>query len=164
MVYVSHQFEESCGWHHIVLLRPAGCCTGGVNDGLRPELQSSVGPDLVGAVLSVVTRRPDTAGRPGRWQGTLQSVWHVASSRVRLQCCARRDPRGSAGAGLSVPTPLASTVTAISNDDYEPCWSARRGRGTVSPITQICPAALKLPRAIGVDLVKAVSTRRTCFR
>jgi len=49
---------------------------GPVNElSLRPELQASSGPDLVGAVLRRVVRRldPTTASADlGRWQGTLQ--------------------------------------------------------------------------------------------
>src|SRR5438105_14174168 len=62
MVYVSHQFDEvlRLATHLVLLDGGRMLAEGPVSElSLRPELQSIVGPDLVGAVLEGVVTRVD---------------------------------------------------------------------------------------------------------
>ncbi len=99
MVYVSHQFDEvlRLATHLVLLDGGRMLAEGPVSElSLRPELQSIVGPDLVGAVLDGVVTRVDpehgsadlTVGR-----GTVQVSVRGApvGSRVRLQILGRGD-------------------------------------------------------------------------
>jgi molybdate transport system ATP-binding protein len=176
MVYVSHQFDEVLRLATHVVLLEAGrvLAQGPVNTvSLRPELQSIVGPDLVGAVLEgVVTRlEPDNGSADlavGR--GTLQvSLRDVpVGSRVRLQLLARDVILATQPVhGLSVRNALASTVTAISNDDYGAVLVSLDvgGQTVLARITQNALQALNLRPGDAVwALVKAVSTRGHAFR
>jgi molybdate transport system ATP-binding protein len=176
MVYVSHQFEEVLRLATHVVLLEAGkvLAEGPVNDvSLRPELQSVVGPDLVGAVLEGVVTRLDsengsadlTVGR-GTLQVSLRDV--PVGSRVRLQLLARDVILATQPVqGLSVRNALASTVTAISNDDYGAVLVRLDvgGATVLARITQNALQALNLRPGDAVwTLVKAVSTRGHAFR
>ena len=176
MVYVSHQFEEVLRLAtHLVLLEGGRVLAeGAVNElSLRPELQSVVGPDLVGAVLEGVVTRVDpehgsadlSVGR-----GTLQVSVRGApvGSRVRLQILARDVILAAQPVqGLSVRNALASTVTAIANDDYGQVL-VRVDVGGETVLARITHGALKAlnlrPGDAVWTLVKAVSTRGHAFR
>lgn len=176
MVYVSHQFEEVLRLAtHLVLLEGGRVLAEGpVNElSLRPELQSVVGPDLVGAVLEGVVTRVDpehgsadlSVGR-----GTLQVSVRGApvGSRVRLQILARDVILATQPVqGLSVRNALASTVTAIANDDYGQVL-VRVDVGGETVLARITHGALKAlnlrPGDAVWTLVKAVSTRGHAFR
>jgi len=176
MVYVSHQFDEVLRLATHVVLLEAGkvLAQGPVNEvSLKPELQSIVGPDLVGAVLEgVVTHLDPDSGSAvlavGR--GTLQvSLRDVPlGSRVRLQLLARDVILATQPVqGLSVRNALASTVSAISNDDYGAVLVRLDvgGETVLARITQSALRALKLRPGDAVwTLVKAVSTRGHAFR
>ena len=176
MVYVSHQFEEVLRLAtHIVLLEAGRVLAQGpVNElSLRPELQSIVGPDLVGAVLEgVVTRldpdsgSADLAVGTGTLQVSLRDV--PVGSRVRLQLLARDVILATQPVqGLSVRNALASTVTAISNDDFGAVLVRLDvgGETVLARITQDALRALNLRPGDAVwTLVKAVSTRGHAFR
>src|SRR5256885_11657279 len=83
-VYVSHQFDEVLRLATHVVLLEAGrvLAQGAVNEvSLRPELQSVVGPDLVGAGLAgfVLPLDPDTGSAPhtvgpDRRQSSLRAI------------------------------------------------------------------------------------------
>jgi molybdate transport system ATP-binding protein len=176
MVYVSHQFEEVLRLAtHLVLLEGGRVLAeGAVNQlSLLPELQSVVGPDLVGAVLEGVVKRVDpehgsadlSVGR-----GTLQVSVRGApvGSRVRLQVLARDVILAAQPVqGLSVRNALAGTVLAIANDDYgQVLVKVDVGGETVlARITHGALTALNLRPGDAVwTLVKAVSTRGHAFR
>ncbi len=176
MVYVSHQFDEVLRLAtHLVLLEAGKVLAqGAVNEvSLRPELQSVVGPDLVGAVLEGVVVRLDSdtgsadlaVGR-GTLQVSLRDV--PVGSRVRLQLLARDVILATQPVqGLSVRNALASTVTAISNDDYGAVLVRLDvgGETVLARITQNAQRALNLRPGDAVwTLVKAVSTRGHAFR
>jgi len=175
MVYVSHQFEEVLRLAtHLVLLDAGRVLAQGAVDemSLRPELRSIVGPDLVGAVLEgVVTRLNAEQGSAdlavGR--GTLQvSVRGVAvGARVRLQLLARDIILATQPVqGLSVLNALASTVTAIEDDDYGAVLVRCDVGGAIllARITRNARRALDLQPGDAVwALVKAVSTRGHTF-
>jgi molybdate transport system ATP-binding protein len=176
MVYVSHQFDEVLRLATHVVLLEAGkvLAQGPVNEvSLKPELQSIVGPDLVGAVLEGVVTRLDpdngtadvTVGR-GTLQVSLRDV--AVGSRVRLQLLARDVILATHPVhGLSVRNALASTVTAISNDDYGAVLVRLDVGGEIvlARITHNALQALKLRPGDAVwTLVKAVSTRGHAFR
>jgi molybdate transport system ATP-binding protein len=176
MVYVSHQFDEvlRLATHLVLLGGGRVLAQGSVSElSLRPELQSIVGPDLVGAVLEGVVTRvdPEHGGADlsvGR--GTVQVSVRGApvGSRVRLQILARDVILAAQPVqGLSVRNAIASTVTAISNDDYgQVLVRLDVGGATVlARITHQALSALKLRPGDAVwALVKAVSTRGHAFR
>jgi len=176
MVYVSHQFDEVLRLAtHLVLLEGGRMLAEGpVSElSLRPELQSIVGPDLVGAVLEGVVTRVDpehgsadlSVGR-----GTVQVSVRGApvGSRVRLQILARDVILAAQPVqGLSVRNAIASTVTAISNDDYGQVLVRLDvgGETVLARITHHAQKALNLRAGDAVwTLVKAVSTRGHAFR
>jgi molybdate transport system ATP-binding protein len=176
MVYVSHQFDEVLRLATHVVLLEAGkvLAQGPVNEvSLKPELQSIVGPDLVGAVLEgVVTRldpdngTADVAVGRGTLQVSLRDV--PVGSRVRLQLLARDVILATQPVqGLSVRNALASTVTAISNDDYGAVLVRLDVGGEIvlARITQNALQALNLRPGDAVwTLVKAVATRGHALR
>ncbi|HEY0766900.1 MAG TPA: molybdenum ABC transporter ATP-binding protein [Steroidobacteraceae bacterium] len=177
MVYVSHQFDEVLRLATHVVLLEAGkvLAQGPVNDvSLRPELQSIVGPDLVGAVLEgVVTRldpqhgSADLAVGTGTLQVSLRDT--PLGSRVRLQLLARDVILATQPVqGLSVRNALASTVISISNDDYGAVLvqlDVGGGEIVLARITHSALKALNLRPGDAVwTLVKAVSTRGHAFR
>src|SRR4029077_15941492 len=127
IVYVSHQFEEVLRLATHLVLLDAGrvLAQGAVSEMcLLPALQSIVGPDLVGAVLEGVVARlnrdqgsADLVVGRGTLQVSLQGV--ASGARVRLQLLARDVILATQPVqGLSVRNALASTVTAIRDDDY----------------------------------------------
>src|SRR5207248_697346 len=171
MVYVSHQFDEvlRLATHLVLLDGGRMLAEGPVSElSLRPELQSIVGPDLVGAVLEGVVTRVDpehgsadlSVGR-----GTVQVSVRGApvGSRVRLQILARDVILAAQPVqGLSVRNAIASTVTAISNDDYGQVLVRLDvgGETVLARITQHAQQALNLRAGDAVTtLVKGVSTR-----
>ncbi|HXY76377.1 MAG TPA: molybdenum ABC transporter ATP-binding protein [Steroidobacteraceae bacterium] len=176
MVYVSHQFDEVLRLATHLVLLDAGrvLAEGTVNEvSLRPELQSIVGPDLVGAVLDGVVTQVGTASDSALLtvgRGTLQvSLRGVPlGARVRLQILARDVILATRPVqGLSVRNALASTVTAISHDDYGAVLvEVNVGGPTVlARITREALEALKLRPGDAVwTLVKAVSTRGHAYR
>ena len=176
MVYVSHQFDEvlRLATHLVLLDGGRMLAEGPVSElSLRPELQSIVGPDLVGAVLEGVVTRVDpehgsadlSVGR-----GTVQVSVRGApvGSRVRLQILARDVILAAQPVqGLSVRNAIASTVTAISNDDYGQVLVRLDvgGETVLARITHHAQKALNLRTGDAVwTLVKAVSTRGHAFR
>lgn len=176
IVYVSHQFDEVLRLAtHVVLLEGGrALAQGPVSElSLEPKLQSIVGPDLVGAVLEGLVTRVDaehgsvdlSVGR-----GTLQVSVRGApvGSRVRLQILARDVILAAQPVqGLSVRNALASTVTAISDDDYGQVLVRLDvgGETVLARITHGALAALNLRPGDAVwTLVKAVSTRGHAFR
>ena len=176
MVYVSHQFDEvlRLATHLVLLDGGRMLAEGPVSElSLRPELQSIVGPDLVGAVLEGVVTRVDpehgsadlSVGR-----GTVQVSVRGApvGSRVRLQILARDVILAAQPVqGLSVRNAIASTVTAISNDDYGQVLVRLDvgGETVLARITHHAQKALNLRAGDAVwTLVKAVSTRGHAFR
>jgi molybdate transport system ATP-binding protein len=176
MVYVSHQFDEVLRLATQLVLLDAGrvLAHGPVDEMcLLPALQSSVGPDLVSAVLEgVVTRRGGDEGgtEVAVGRGTLHvSLPGVAvGARVRLQLLARDVILATQPVqGLSVRNALAGTVTAIRDDDYGAVLvSVDVGGATVlARITHDARQALALhPGSTVWTLVKAVSTRGHAFR
>jgi molybdate transport system ATP-binding protein len=176
IVYVSHQFEEVLRLAtHLVLLEAGRVLAqGAVSEMcLLPALQSIVGPDLVGAVLEGVVAglnrdqgSADLAVGRGTLQVSLQGV--AIGARVRLQLLARDVILATQPVqGLSVRNALASTVTAIRDDDYSAVLvSVDIGGATVlARITKNALQALKLRPGDAVwTLVKAVSTRGHAFR
>jgi len=176
MVYVSHQFDEVLRLAtHVVLLEGGKVLgQGAVNEvSLRPELQSIVGPDLVGAVLEGVVTRLDAAHGSAELAvgtGTLQvSVRDVrVGARVRLQLLARDVILAVQPVqGLSVRNALASTVTALANDDYGQVLVRLDvgGETVLARISHSARQALNLHPGDAVwALVKAVSTRGHAFR
>ena len=176
MVYVSHQFEEVVRLAtHLVLLEAGRVLAAGPLDemSLRAELQSIVGPDLVGAVVEgVVTRlNPETGSAElavgtGTLQVSLRDV--PLGARVRLQLLARDLILATQPVqGLSVRNALASTVVAISDDDYGAVLVRLDIGGAIvlARITRSARQALNLRPGDAVwTLVKAVSTRGHTFR
>jgi molybdate transport system ATP-binding protein len=176
MVYVSHQFDEVLRLAtHVVLLESGKVLAhGAVNEvSLLPALQGIVGPDLVGAVLEGVVTRLDAAHGSAELAvgtGTLQvSVRDVrVGARVRLQLLARDVILAAQPVqGLSVRNALASTVTALANDDYGQVLVQLDvgGETVLARITHAARQALNLHPGDAVwALVKAVSTRGHAFR
>jgi molybdate transport system ATP-binding protein len=175
MVYVSHQFEEvlRLGAHLVLLEAGRVLAEGPVDEmSLYPELQSIIGPDLVGAVIEgLVTRiNPDTgiadlAVGTGVLQVSLTGV--PVGARVRLQLLARDVILATQPVqGLSVRNALASTVIAISDDEFGAALVRVDVGGAIviARITQDARQALKLRPGDAVwTLIKAVSTRGHTF-
>jgi len=176
MVYVSHQFDEVLRLAtHLVLLEAGRVVAEGPVEemSLYPELQSVIGPDLVGAVVDgLVTRvNADTGSAElAVGTGTLQvSLREVAlGARVRLQLLARDIILATQPVqGLSVRNALASTVIAISDDVFGAVLVRVDVGGAIvlARITQDARRALNLRPGDAVwTLVKAVSTRGHTFR
>jgi molybdate transport system ATP-binding protein len=175
MVYVSHQFEEVLRLAtHLVLLEGGRVLAEGAVEelSLYPELQSIIGPDLMGAVVEgLVTRvNPDTGSAElavggGALQVSLRDV--APGARVRLQLLARDVILATQPVqGLSVRNALASTVIAISDDDFGAVLVRVDVGGAIvlARITQDACRALRLRPGDAVwTLVKAVSTRGHTF-
>jgi len=176
MVYVSHQFDEVLRLAtHLVLLEAGRVVAEGPVEemSLYPELQSVIGPDLVGAVVDgLVTRvNADTGSAElAVGTGTLQvSLREVAlGARVRLQLLARDIILATQPVqGLSVRNALASTVIAISDDVFGAVLVRVDVGGAIvlARITQDARRALNLRPGDAVwTLVKAVSTRGHTYR
>ena len=176
MVYVSHQFDEILRLAtHVVLLEGGRVLAEGPVDemSLYAELQSIVGPDLVGAVVEgVVTRLNPEAGSAelavgtGTLQVSLRDV--PLGARVRLQLLARDIILATQPVqGLSVRNALASTVIAIDDDDFGAVLVRVDVGGAIvlARISQSARRALDLRPGDAVwTLVKAVSTRGHAFR
>jgi molybdate transport system ATP-binding protein len=175
MVYVSHQFEEVLRLAtHLVLLEGGRVLAEGAVEeiSLCTELQSIVGPDLVGAVVEGLVTRVDAATGSAQLAvgaGTLQvSLRDVApGARVRLQLLARDVILATQPVqGLSVRNALASTVIAIADDQFGAVLVRVDLGGSVvlARITQDACKALRLRPGDAVwTLVKAVSTRGHTF-
>jgi molybdate transport system ATP-binding protein len=175
MVYVSHQFDEVLRLAtHLVLLEAGRVLAQGPVQQmcLRPELQSIVGPDQVGAVLEGVVT--DFDPRHGSAQlavgsGSVQLSVREATigAPMRLQLLARDVILATAPvAGLSVRNSLAGTVLTIRDDDYGAVLvSCDVGGATVlARITQDARHTLKLRTGDAVwALIKAVATRGHAF-
>jgi molybdate transport system ATP-binding protein len=176
IVYVSHQLEEVLRLAtHLVLVEGGRVLAHGTVDemSLRSELQSLVGPDLVGAVVEGVVARCDpmqgsaelTVGR-GALQVSLKDA--AVGTRVRLQLLARDVILATQPVhGLSVRNALASTITDIRADDHGTVLVSVDIGGAIvlARITQTALEALRLRRGDTVwTLVKAVSTRGRAFR
>ena len=176
MVYVSHQFDEVLRLAtHMVLLEAGRVLAEGPVDelSLYPELQSIIGPDLVGAVVEgVVTRVSADSGSAelALGTGTLQvSLRDVpVGARVRLQLLARDVILATQPVqGLSVRNALASTVIAISEDVFGAVLVRVDVGGAIvlARITQDARRSLNLRPGDAVwTLVKAASTRGHTFR
>lgn len=176
MVYVSHQFDEVLRLAtHVALLESGRVLAEGPVDemSLCPELQSIVGPDLVGAVVEGVVVRVDAESGTAELavgSGTLQvSLREVPlGARVRLQLLARDIILAAQPVqGLSVRNALASTVIAISDDGFGAVLVRLDLGGAIvlARITQSARRALQLRPGDAVwTLVKAVSTRGHTFR
>jgi molybdate transport system ATP-binding protein len=176
MVYVSHDFDEVLRLATYVVLLEGGrvLAQGPVNEmSLRPELQSIVGPELVGAVLEGVVTRLDAARGTAELavgSGTLQVSLRDVSpgARIRLQLLARDVILAVQPVqGLSVRNALASTVVGITDDDYGAVLVRVDVGGAIvlARITHAALAALNLRPGDAVwTLVKAVSTRGHAFR
>ena len=176
MVYVSHQFDEVLRLAtHLVLLEAGRVLAEGPVEemSLYPELQSVIGPDLVGAVVDgLVTRvNADTGSAElSVGTGTLQvSLREVPlGARVRLQLLARDVILATQPVqGLSVRNALASTVIAISDDVFGAVLVRVDVGGAIvlARITQDARRALNLRPGDAVwTLVKAVSTRGHTYR
>jgi len=176
MVYVSHQFDEvlRLATHLVLLDSGRVLAQGPVNEmSLRPELQSIIGPEMVGAVLEgVVTRLDAGAGSAelavgtGTLQVSLSGV--PLGARVRLQLLARDIILATQPVqGLSVRNALASTVVALTEDDHGAVLVRCDVGGAIvlARITRAARQALNLrPGAAVWTLVKAVSTRGHAFR
>ena len=175
MVYVSHQFDEVLRLAtHLVLLEGGRVLAEGAVEemSLYPELQSIIGPDLAGAVIEgLVTRINSDTGSAelAVGAGTLQvSLREVQiGARVRLQLLARDVILATQPVqGLSVRNALASTVIAISDDEYGAALVRVDVGGAIvlARITQDARRALSLRPGDAVwTLVKAVSTRGHTF-
>lgn len=176
MVYVSHQFEEVLRLAtQLVLLEDGRVLAQGTVDqmSLDPQLQRIIGPELVGAVVEgVVSRLHPQRGRADLTvgNGTLQVNLREAplGARVRLQLLARDVILATQPVqGLSVRNALASTVRALSDDDYGGVLVTLDigGATVLARITQDACEALKLRPGDAVwTLVKAISTRGHAFR
>jgi molybdate transport system ATP-binding protein len=176
MLYVSHDFEEVLRLATHVVLLDAGrvLAQGPVNDmTLHPQLQRIVGPELVGAVVEGVVTRLDP--RQGSAElavgtGTLQvSLRDVPlGAHVRLQLLARDVILATQPVqGLSVRNALASTVIAISDDEFGAVLVRLDVGGAIvlARITRAALEALNLrPGDAAWTLVKAVSTRGHVYR
>jgi molybdate transport system ATP-binding protein len=175
MVYVSHQFDEVLRLAtHLVLLEGGQVLAEGPVDemSLYSELQSIIGPDLVGAVVEgLVTRVNSDTGSTevAVGNGTLEVSLReaVVGTRVRLQLLARDIILATQPVqGLSVRNALASTVIAISDDGFGAVLVRVDVGGAIvlARITQGARRALNLRPGDGVwTLVKAVSTRGHTF-
>jgi molybdate transport system ATP-binding protein len=175
MVYVSHQFEEVLRLAtHLVLLEGGRVLAEGAVEeiSLYPELQSIIGPDIVGAVVEgLVTRVNAETGSAelAVGTGTLQVSLRDVSpgARVRLQLLARDVILATQPVqGLSVRNALASTVIAISDDQFGAVLVRVDVGGAIvlARITQDARRALGLRPGDAVwTLVKAVSTRGHTF-
>jgi molybdate transport system ATP-binding protein len=139
---------------------------------LYPELQSVIGPDLAGAVIEglVVRVNPGTGSAElAVGTGTLQvSLRDVrVGARVRLQLLARDVILATQPVqGLSVRNALASTVIAISDDDFGAVLVRVDVGGAIviARISHDARQALRLRPGDAVwTLVKAVSTRGHAF-
>ena len=175
MVYVSHQFEEVLRLAtHLVLLEAGQVLAEGPVDemSLYPELQSIIGPDLVGAVVegqvtrvSAETGIADLAVGSGVLQVSLRDA--PVGARVRLQLLARDIILATQPVqGLSVRNALPSTVIAISEDEFGAALVRVDVGGPIvlARITQNARRALNLRPGDAVwTLVKAVSTRGHAF-
>ncbi len=175
MVYVSHQFDEVLRLAtHLVLLEAGRVLAEGAVEemSLYPELQSVIGPDLAGAVVEgLVTRvNPDTGSAElavgaGTLQVSLRDV--QPGARVRLQLLARDVILATQPVqGLSVRNALASTIIAISDDEFGAALVRVDVGGAIvlARITQDARRALNLRPGDAVwTLVKAVSTRGHTF-
>jgi molybdate transport system ATP-binding protein len=175
MVYVSHQFEEVLRLAtHLVLLEAGQVLAEGPVDemSLYPELQNIIGPDLVGAVVEGLVTRvnaetgiADLAVGSGLLQVSVRDV--PVGARVRLQLLARDIILATQPVqGLSVRNALASTVIAISDDEFGAALVRVDVGGAIvlARITQNARRALNLRRGDAVwTLVKAVSTRGHTF-
>jgi molybdate transport system ATP-binding protein len=176
MVYVSHQYEEILRLAtHVALLEGGQVLAEGPVDemSLYSELQSIVGPDLVGAVVEGVVTRVDADSGSAQLAvgtGTLQvSLREVPlGARVRLQLLARDIILAIQPVqGLSVRNALASTVIAISDDGFGAVLVRVDVGGAIvlARISQSARRALDLRPGDAVwTLVKAVSTRGHAFR
>jgi molybdate transport system ATP-binding protein len=176
MVYVSHQFDEVLRLAtHVALMESGRVLAEGPVDemSLYPELQSIVGPDLVGAVVEGVVVRVDAESGTAELAvgtGTLQvSLREVPpGARVRLQLLARDIILATQPVqGLSVRNALASTVIAISDDGFGAVLVRLDLGGAIvlARITQSARRALQLRPGDAVwTLVKAASTRGHTFR
>jgi molybdate transport system ATP-binding protein len=176
MVYVSHQYDEILRLAtHVALLESGQVLAEGPVDemSLYPELQSIVGPDLVGAVVEGVVTRVDAESGSAQLAvgtGTLQvSLRDVPlGARVRLQLLARDIILATQPVqGLSVRNALASTVIAISDDGFGAVLVRVDVGGAIvlARISQNALRALDLHPGDAVwTLVKAVSTRGHAFR
>jgi len=175
MVYVSHQFDEVLRLAtHLVLIEAGRVLAHGpVNDmSLRPELQSIVGPEHVGAVIDGVVTRLDPAHGTAELAvgtGTLQiSLRDVpVGARLRLQLLARDIILAVQPVqGLSVRNALASTVVGLTDDDYGAVLVRLDvgGATVLARITHDARQALGLRPGDAVwTLVKAASTRGHTF-
>lgn len=175
MVYVSHQFEEVLRLAtHLVLLEAGQVLAEGPVDemSLYPELQSIIGPDLVGAVIEGLVTRvstetgiADLAVGSGVLQVSLRDA--PVGARVRLQLLARDIILATQPVqGLSVRNALPSTVIAISDDEFGAALVRVDVGGPIvlARITQNARRALNLRPGDAVwTLVKAVSTRGHAF-
>jgi molybdate transport system ATP-binding protein len=176
MIYVSHDFDEVLRLAtHVVLLDEGRVLAQGPVDemSLNVQLQRIVGPELVGAVLEGVVTRLDP--RQGSAEltvgnGTLQVALREVplGARVRLQLLARDVILATQPVqGLSVRNALASTVIAISDDEYGAVLVRLDVGGAIvlARITRAALEALNLrPGDAAWTLVKAVSTRGHAFR
>jgi len=175
MVYVSHQFDEVLRLAtHLVLLEGGRVLAEGAVEemSLYPELQSVIGPDLAGAVIEglVIRVNPDTGSAElAVGTGTLQvSLRDVrVGARVRLQLLARDVILATQPVqGVSVRNALASTVIAISDDDFGAVLVRVDVGGAIvlARISHDARRALRLRPGDAVwTLVKAVSTRGHAF-
>jgi molybdate transport system ATP-binding protein len=175
MVYVSHQFDEVLRLAtHLVLLEAGRVVAEGPVDemSLYSELQNIIGPDLVGAVIEgLVTRVNSDTGSAelAVGSGTLEVSLRDAAvgARVRLQLLARDVILATQPVqGLSVRNALASTVIAISDDEFGAALVRVDVGGAIvlARITQGARRALRLRPGDAVwTLVKAVSTRGHTF-
>jgi molybdate transport system ATP-binding protein len=175
MVYVSHQFDEVLRLAtHLVLLEAGRVLAEGPVDemSLYSELQNIIGPDLVGAVIEgLVTRVNSDTGSAelAVGSGTLEVSLRDApvGARVRLQLLARDVILATQPVqGLSVRNALASTVIAISDDEFGAALVRVDVGGAIvlARITQGARRALRLRPGDAVwTLVKAVSTRGHTF-
>jgi molybdate transport system ATP-binding protein len=176
MVYVSHQFDEVLRLaNHLVLLEGGQVLAEGPVDelSLYSELQSIVGPELVGAVVEgLVTRLHPETGSAELAVGTgtlLVSLRDVpVGARVRLQLLARDIILATQPVqGLSVRNALASTVIAMSDDGFGAVLVRVDVGGAIvlARISQNAWQALNLRPGDAVwTLVKAVSTRGHAFQ
>jgi len=176
MVYVSHDFDEVLRLAtHVVLLDEGQVLAQGPVEemSLDPQLQRIVGPELVGAVVEgVVTRLYPQEGSAelALGTGTLRVTLPDAplGARVRLQLLARDVILATQPVqGLSVRNALASTVIAISDDEFGAVLVRLDVGGAVvlARITRAALHALNLQPGDAVwTLIKAVSTRGHAFR
>jgi len=176
MVYVSHDFDEVLRLAtHVVLLDEGQVLAQGAVEemSLHPQLQRIVGPELVGAVVEgVVTRLYPQEGSAelALGTGTLRVTLRDAplGARVRLRLLARDVILATQPVqGLSVRNALASTVIAISDDEFGAVLVRLDVGGAVvlARITRAALQALDLrPGDAAWTLIKAVSTRGHAFR